>query len=196
MMLKQLIRQFFSNKCQLTCLRLDIADDYSPINIHQCLIVSSHPSTNTILNKMQYCCLTLRHLYICIKYTCFLEHLIEHIPNIERLSVTFKRRMDFEPRSKLNMQTLIKSSENWSEKVRRIYDNLVFSHLFWVQIRRTRLKIFHLHFKSFSLATNCFSVCFYIFIYIHILIKSHGFICSLVNTSVRLSLIREWLHQK
>ena len=115
-MLKQLIRQFFSNKCQLTYLRLDIADDSSSVNIHQCLILSSHSSASSISNKMQYCCLMLRHLYICLKYTCFLEHLIEHIPNIERLSVTFKRWMDFELRSKSNIETLIKSNGNWFEK--------------------------------------------------------------------------------
>ncbi|CAF1180558.1 unnamed protein product [Rotaria sordida] len=91
MMLKQLIRQFFPNKCQLIYLRLDIADGNSPVNIYQCLILSSHPSASSISNKMQYCCLTFRHLYICLKHTCFLEHLIEHITNIEPLSITFKR---------------------------------------------------------------------------------------------------------
>ncbi|CAF3729110.1 unnamed protein product [Rotaria sordida] len=59
MMLKQLIRQFFSNKCQLTHLRLDIADNNSSVNIHQCLILSSHSSASSISNKMQYCCLML-----------------------------------------------------------------------------------------------------------------------------------------
>ncbi|CAF4333647.1 unnamed protein product, partial [Rotaria sordida] len=99
MMLKQLIRQFFSNKCQLTYLQLDMADDNSSVNIRQCLILSSHSSPISISNKIQYCCLMLRYLYVCLKYTCFLEHLIEHIPNIERLSVTFKRWRDFEPRT-------------------------------------------------------------------------------------------------
>jgi len=117
-MFKQLIRQFFSDKCQLMFLRLDIADDAPPTNIHQCLILSSHPSTNSISNKIQYGCLTLRYLYIRIKYTCLLEHLIEHIPNIERLSVIFKQSMDIEPRSKSDMEILIKSNGNWFEKVR------------------------------------------------------------------------------
>lgn len=109
MKLKQLIRQLFSNKSQLARLRLDISDDNAPANIHQCLTISSQ----------HFYCLTLRHLYICLKYTCFLEHLIDHIPNIERLSVTFKRRMNFEPRSKSNIETLIKSNGNWFEKVRK-----------------------------------------------------------------------------
>ncbi|CAF3881888.1 unnamed protein product [Rotaria sp. Silwood1] len=116
MMFKQLIRQFFSNKSQLTYLRFDIADDNSPINIHQCLTLSPHPYSSSIFNKAQYCCLTLRYLYICSKYTYFLEQLIEYIPNIERLSVTFKRRMDFEPRSKFTIETLIKFNRNWFEK--------------------------------------------------------------------------------
>ncbi|CAF5058503.1 unnamed protein product, partial [Rotaria magnacalcarata] len=48
MMLKQLIRQFFSNKYQLKSLRLDIADDNSPVNIHQCLVLFSHPLSNCL----------------------------------------------------------------------------------------------------------------------------------------------------
>ncbi|CAF1482062.1 unnamed protein product, partial [Rotaria sp. Silwood1] len=119
-MFKQLIRQLFSDRCQLMFVRLDVADDDPPINIHQCLVLSSHPSTKLISNKIEYGCLTLRHLYIRIKYTCFLEHLIEYIPNIERLSVIFKQSMDMEPRSKSDMEILIKSNGNWFEKVPKL----------------------------------------------------------------------------
>ncbi|CAF4938045.1 unnamed protein product, partial [Rotaria sp. Silwood2] len=60
----------------------------------------------------------LRYLYVGLKYTSFLEHLIEHIPNIERLSVSFKKWLDLEFRSRSDIQTLIKSNGNWFEKVR------------------------------------------------------------------------------
>ncbi|CAF0998932.1 unnamed protein product [Rotaria sordida] len=162
MMLKQLIRQIFSNKCQLTCLRLDIADDNSPINIHQCLILS-YRSTSSISNKMQYCCLTLRHLYICLKYTCFLEHLIEHIPNIERLSVTFKRRMDFEPRSKSNIETLIKSNGNWFEKVPKlnyfilkvfVKNDFEFAYLKWILNNLNHIQKFKLHLQIYRMYSS------------------------------------------
>ncbi|CAF2739236.1 unnamed protein product [Rotaria sp. Silwood2] len=117
-MFKKLIRQFFSEKCQLIFLQLDIGDDDFPVNIHQCLTSSSNPCSSSVSNKTQYCCLTLRYLYIRLNYTCFLEHLIEYIPNIERLSVIFKQSMNIEPRSKSDIETLIKSNGNWFEKVR------------------------------------------------------------------------------
>ncbi|CAF3172846.1 unnamed protein product [Rotaria sp. Silwood2] len=116
-MFKQLIREIFSEKCQLTHLRLDISNDNSPINIHQCLTSSYIPLSSSIPDQIQSRCLTLRYLYICLKFTCFLEHLMEYIPNIERLSVTFKQLMYFEPRSESDIETLIKSNGNWFEKV-------------------------------------------------------------------------------
>ncbi|CAF3015196.1 unnamed protein product [Rotaria sp. Silwood2] len=88
-MFKKLICQLFSDKCQLISLQLDIDDDNNPLNIHQCFTLCSHSSSKSISNKIQYCCLTLHYLYVCLKYTYFLEHLIEHIPNIEQLSVIF-----------------------------------------------------------------------------------------------------------
>jgi hypothetical protein len=114
-MFKKFIRQLFSDKCQLTSLRLDIANDESFTKIHQCLTLSSYPS-NSISNTKQNCCMTLRYLYIRLKYICLLEHLIKHIPNIERLSVICST-LNMEPRSESNIETLIKSNGNWFEKV-------------------------------------------------------------------------------
>ncbi|CAF4602510.1 unnamed protein product [Rotaria socialis] len=119
-MFKKLINQLFSDDCRLTVLRLDIADDELYSNIHQCLILSSHPSTSSMSNKIQHSCLTLRSLYIRLEYTCFLEHLIERIPNIERLSVIFKESMNIEPRSKSDIEILMNSNGNWFEKVPKL----------------------------------------------------------------------------
>ncbi|CAF4806466.1 unnamed protein product [Rotaria sp. Silwood1] len=163
MMFKQLIRQFFSNKSQLTYLRFDIADDNSPINIHQCLTLSPHPSSSSIFNKAQYCCLTLRYLYICLKYTYFLEQLIEYILNIERLSVTFKHRMDFEPRSKSTIETLIKSNGNWFEKVPKmnyftlkvfVKKHLEFAYLKWLLNNLNHIRKFKLHLQIYRMYSS------------------------------------------
>ncbi|CAF3299899.1 unnamed protein product [Rotaria socialis] len=83
LMFKDLLNEIFSEKCQLISLRLDIPRDHSYLNIHQCL--SSSAISNTI--KIQYCCMTLRYVDIRLHYACLIEHLIEHVPNLERLSV-------------------------------------------------------------------------------------------------------------
>ncbi|CAF5142187.1 unnamed protein product, partial [Rotaria sp. Silwood1] len=111
-MVKKLISQLFSDKCQLILLRLDIGDDDNPLNIYECLTSCSNPSSTSISNKNQYCCWTLRYLYVGLKYTSFLEHLIE------RLSVSFKKWMDLDFRSRSDIETLIKSNGNWFEKIR------------------------------------------------------------------------------
>ncbi|CAF4656726.1 unnamed protein product [Rotaria sp. Silwood1] len=91
---------------QLILLRLDIGDDDNPLNIYECLTSCSNPSSTSISNKNQYCCWTLRYLYVGLKYTSFLEHLIE------RLSVSFKKWMDLDFRSRSDIETLIKSNGN------------------------------------------------------------------------------------
>ncbi|CAM4786287.1 unnamed protein product [Rotaria magnacalcarata] len=83
LMFKDLLNEIFSEKCQLISLRLDIPCDHSYLNIYQCL--SSSAISNT--SKIQYCCMTLRYVDIRLHYTCLIEHLIEHVPNLERLSV-------------------------------------------------------------------------------------------------------------
>jgi hypothetical protein len=135
-MFKKLIHQLFSGECRLMVLRLDIANDNLCINIHQCLTLSSHPSTSSISNQIQYGCLSLRYLCICLKYTCFLEHLIDRIPNIERLSVIFKESMKIEPRSKSDIEILIKSNGNWFEKVNLffVFGEIIFTCIILILI--------------------------------------------------------------
>jgi hypothetical protein len=92
-MFKDLICQIFSERCQLIFLRLDTPyhDTFITNDIHQCLSLPSDRYSISSLNKAQHCCMTLRYLHICIHYGCFLEHLVEHVPNLERLSVYFRR---------------------------------------------------------------------------------------------------------
>jgi len=115
-MLKQFLCQIFSNQCQLTSLQLDIAK--LSYEIHQTLNSYSYVSTNKISNDFQFYCITLRRLYIHLSHVCFLEHLIEYVPNLEQLSVHFchslidKCYLD----SNINIPKL--SNENWFNKVR------------------------------------------------------------------------------
>jgi len=64
--------------------------------------------------------MTLRRLFIRLTYTCFLENLIEHVPNLEELSVQFEYSLKFDSLWKLNIETSNQSNENWFNKVRRI----------------------------------------------------------------------------
>jgi hypothetical protein len=109
-----LITQIFSNDCQLTSLRLDIACADGNEHPHQCL----KPRSN-ISSYPEYRCINLRYLHIRIKYICFFEHFIEYIPYLEHLSVTFPHGFYTCPRSTLNIDILSKPNVNWSNKVRK-----------------------------------------------------------------------------
>jgi hypothetical protein len=118
-MLQELVCQLFSSECGLTSLRLDIACNDSYVDLHQCLKPCNNLSSDPIFNQYQTPCLTLRRLQIHLEYTCFLEHLIEHIPFLEKLHVHFRNSLEFRPRSKIEVETLIQSNGNWSNKVRQ-----------------------------------------------------------------------------
>ncbi|CAF4004551.1 unnamed protein product [Rotaria sordida] len=115
-MLKQILCQIFSNQCQLTSLQLDIAN--LSYEIHQSLNSRSYVSTNKISNDFQTYSITLRHLYIHLNHICFLEHLIEYVPNLEQLSIHFLNSLldKYYLDSKINIPKL--SNENWFNKVR------------------------------------------------------------------------------
>jgi hypothetical protein len=109
-MFKEFLCQIFSDQCQLTSLQLDITKSF--YSIHQCL------NSNTISNEYQSCCLTLRCLCIHIDHKCFLEHLIEHIPNLEQLSVHIRNSLIDDDLPGSDTQALVTSNGNWFNKVR------------------------------------------------------------------------------
>ncbi len=117
-MYNNLLRQLFSGKCQLTSLRLDIPYDYSCINIDESLSIFSDLSSHSMFNTAQYCCMTLRYLHIHLNFTCFLEQLIERVPNLERLSVYLPRLWDKDSLSGPPIKRFVQSNEAWSNKVR------------------------------------------------------------------------------
>ncbi|CAF3842988.1 unnamed protein product [Rotaria sp. Silwood1] len=117
-MYNNLLRQLFSGKCQLTSLRFNIPYDYSSINIHQSLSLFSDLCSHSMFNTAQYCCMTLRYLHIHLNLTCFLEQLIERVPNLERLSVYLPVLWDKDSPSGPPIKRFVQSNEAWSNKVR------------------------------------------------------------------------------
>ncbi|CAF3793008.1 unnamed protein product [Rotaria sp. Silwood1] len=113
-MFKQILCQIFSNQCQLTSLQLDIAN--LSYEIHQSLNSPDYLSSNKISNESQSYCITLRRLFIHLEYACFLEHLIEYVPNLEQLSIHFRNSLIDKYRLDSNIQIPKLSNGNWFNK--------------------------------------------------------------------------------
>jgi hypothetical protein len=110
-MIEQFLCKLFSAQCQLKSLQLDISNDFRNGSIHRCL------SLNSIQNQHQSRCVALRHLHIRLNQTCFLENLIEYVPNLEQLSVEFD--------SSLGSYASWKSNEKWFNKVRFLFNEFL-----------------------------------------------------------------------
>lgn len=118
-MFRQILCQIFSNQCQLTSLSLDIRKAF--YSIHQCLESHSYASLSATSNGIQsYCCTSLRSLKIYLDYTCFLEDLIDRVPNLEELSVICQSLQRHCSYSNPNIQNAILSNEGWFNKVQLI----------------------------------------------------------------------------
>ncbi|CAF5011986.1 unnamed protein product, partial [Rotaria sp. Silwood1] len=115
-MIKQLLCQIFSAQCQLTYLRLDISNDRTDSNIHECLTSNSNLSSNLIQYQLHSCCMTLRRLHIRLNQTCFFENLIEHVPNLEQISVEFDYSLGSYALWQSNIELLRRSNGNWFNK--------------------------------------------------------------------------------
>ncbi|CAF4496811.1 unnamed protein product, partial [Rotaria sp. Silwood2] len=118
--IKQLLCQLFSGRCRLKSLRLDISNEFTSGDIHKCLVGNSYFSSNFIVNQCESCCMTLRRLFIRLKYTFFLENLIEHVPNLEEMSVQFEYSLNFDSLWELNIETSSQSNENWFNKIPKL----------------------------------------------------------------------------
>ncbi len=112
-MIKRLLCQLFSGQCHLTSLRLDISNELTDGEIHRCF------TSNFIQYQLPFYCLTLRRLHIRLRYACFLENLLEHVPNIEQMSVQFHLSLKFDLLCRSNIERLEQSNENWFNKVRK-----------------------------------------------------------------------------
>ena len=125
-MIEQLLCQLFSSQCQLTSLRLDISDDFRGGSIHGCSLSNS----NFLPYQLRSCCMTLHHLHIRLISTCFFHNLIEHVPNLEQMSVHFNCSLSSysDVLTTSNIESLSQSKENWFNKVRKTKNN----HLFFI----------------------------------------------------------------
>ncbi|CAF1326319.1 unnamed protein product [Rotaria sordida] len=153
-MYNNFLRQLFSGKCQLTSLRFNIPYNYSSIDI-QCLSLFSDFCSHSMFNTAQYCCMTLRYLHIHLNLTCFLEQLIERVPNLERLSVYLPVLWDKDSPSGPPIKRFVQSNEAWSNKVKKlkylivkcmIYYDFQLYYLKWIldnlsHVRKVKLRL-------------------------------------------------------
>ncbi|CAF3461795.1 unnamed protein product [Rotaria sp. Silwood2] len=116
-MFKQILRQIFSNQCQLTSLQLDISK--LSYEIHQSLNSDFNVSTtNNISNDFQSYCISLHRLHIYLDYTCFLEDLIKYVPNLEQLSVHFRNSLIDKNYLDSNINIPNLSKNNWFNQIK------------------------------------------------------------------------------
>ncbi|CAF4155082.1 unnamed protein product, partial [Rotaria sp. Silwood2] len=119
-MVKEFIRNLFSVKCQLTSLNLDISNDRSTVNIHECFLSSSNISSNLINHDFVTHCTSLRYLHIHLIHGFFLEHIIERLPSLEILSVQFQSTLVKEDCIYEPMIKKFSSSINWYDKIPKL----------------------------------------------------------------------------
>ncbi|CAM4837549.1 unnamed protein product [Rotaria magnacalcarata] len=119
-MIKQLVSQLFSSRCHLTSLRLDISKFFVGYSIHKCLSSNSYSSLNSTEYRNQLFCLTLRRLHIRLKHCCFLESLIEYVPNLEELLVAMNLSLKYDVDNHLNIEKNQQSNRNWFNKVSKL----------------------------------------------------------------------------
>ena len=113
--MKQLLCQLFSSQCHLTSLRLHMSHCFTKNDIHECF------TSDCIQYEHQSFCLTLRRLHLRIIYIQFFEALLNHVPNLEKLSVQFEFPWAFDISREVNFAIMKQSNENWFNKVRRKY---------------------------------------------------------------------------
>ncbi|CAF2918824.1 unnamed protein product [Rotaria sp. Silwood2] len=164
-MFEQFLYKLFSDQCQLTSLQLDISSDCRAGGIHQCLNANSYVSSKFLQHQHQSCCLTLRHLYIRLNQTCFLENLIEHVPNIEQLLVEFDCSLGSFASWKSNVEILKQSKTSWFNKIPKlqdfslktfIQDDFGFIYLKWLLNNLNYIEKLKVHIKNDKLTeTKC-----------------------------------------
>jgi hypothetical protein len=114
--MKKLIRRLFSSESRLTSLRLDISYVESSINLHRYL-TTRHNLSSSVTKQYQPSYI-LRYLYIRLENTIVFEHIIEHVPNLESLSICLKGSLTIWPRSESDIEALIRTNGDWFNKVR------------------------------------------------------------------------------
>ena len=118
-MLKEFLRELFSEKCQLTSLTLDISTSRFPIEMHQYLLSSLSNNKRTWKSSI-----TLHSLHIHLDYTYLFECLIEHLPLVQVFSVEFETSLVHDPSFPFKVpQRFRLPTTNCYDKVRRNRNN-------------------------------------------------------------------------
>lgn len=113
-MIEQIICQLFSVKCNLKSLQLDLGHSLRHETTYRWY------SSNCIQYEDRSSCLSLRRLHIQLTEAHLIENLIEHLPNLEEMSVECLSSLTFNVLRESNLQTLTKSKKNWLNKVNEI----------------------------------------------------------------------------
>ncbi|CAF4995354.1 unnamed protein product, partial [Rotaria sp. Silwood1] len=111
-MFQEFVRRFFSDKCQLTSLKLDLSIDDFYAHIHHCF--------SLINNEPVMHCMSLRYLHIHLIYGFLFEHIIEHVPNLEILSVQFRNCLVREWSFGSKIETFVPTNVNWYNKMSKL----------------------------------------------------------------------------
>ncbi|CAF1467160.1 unnamed protein product [Rotaria sordida] len=160
-MIEQLLCQLFSSQCELTSRRLDINDNFEGGSIHRYLLSNSNFSSNFLPYQFRSYCMTLHHLYIRLNQTYFFHNLIEHVPNLEQMSVQFNcsLRSYSYVLTTSNIENLSQSNENWFNKILKlrcfslktfIDTDLEFIYLKWLLNNLNYVEKLELHLKSYD----------------------------------------------
>lgn len=119
LMFKEFLRKLFSDNCQLTSLKLDVSTDDFYANIHQCF--------SLINNELGMHCMSLRYLHIHLIYGFLFEHIIEHAPNLEILSIHFKNSLVREwSYYRSEIKAFVPTYVNWYNKVKKEFSECCF----------------------------------------------------------------------
>ncbi|CAF3657061.1 unnamed protein product [Rotaria socialis] len=139
-LMKQLLRQLFSDECQLTYLRFDFTIYFAKDTIHE-WIVSNRTLYSDSIQYRRQSCITLRRLHVRLECTCLLQNLIEHVPNLEQMTVHCRFLLKYDSLCKWKVEVLKQSNENWFKKVPKLryfslktimYADIGFFYLKWL----------------------------------------------------------------
>ncbi|CAF1550330.1 unnamed protein product [Rotaria magnacalcarata] len=154
---KYFLRELFSSRSRLTYLRLDIGRCQDVYLIDQCIKLFSPSSQNPVSNKFLPYSTTLCRLYIHIRYTYILEHIIKHVPSLEQLTIKFNRTLHIAPPSISFIEKSSQSNESWFNKVPKlryfslktiILNDLEFTYLKWLLNNLNHVEKLKLHLGS------------------------------------------------
>ena len=118
-MFRELLRQIFSNQCQLMTIQLDIGELIDFIDEQDLKSHSYFPLQTTVIQFQTTNLIRQLKIRLSRIYRYFLEYLIEQVPNLEQLSIHSEHLSRFSQ----SIENSFVEQENWFNKVREIPKN-------------------------------------------------------------------------